>query len=109
MALDDHAGNVVALGSSQMDETLALMGDAQASRRLNLLGYLCPVPVFETRRALEEMAAGTILDILCDDPDVKHDIPVLVARLGSVIISTEERDGEWRFRIRSGGVHDEQG
>ena len=80
------------------------MDEVDVSRRLNLLGYLCPVPVFETRRALEDMSLGTILDLRCDDPDVQHDIPALVKRLGSVILSTEEKDGEWRVRIRSGGV-----
>lgn len=79
------------------------MGDTAVSRTLNLLGYLCPVPVTETRKALSEMSAGSVLELHCDDPDVSHDIPALVKRIGSEIISIEELDGRWCFRILAAG------
>ena len=34
---------------------------------LNLLGFLCPVPVHETRRAVEEATQGTLFEVLCEN------------------------------------------
>ena len=67
---------------------------------LNLLGFLCPVPVHETRRAGEEAIPGTLFEVLCDDPETLHDIPALCDRMGLVLLGVSEEAGEYLFRIR---------
>lgn len=74
------------------------MGDG-VNKRLNLLGFLCPIPVHETRRALEGSAVGDIIEVVCDDPETIHDIPALCDRLNVELRSVEERRGEYRFLI----------
>ena len=69
-------------------------------RTLDLLGYHCPVPVHETRKALAVMGHGGVLELLADDPETKHDIPALLTRIGATLISVEEQAGEIRFVIR---------
>ena len=32
---------------------------------LNLVGFLCPVPMHETRKAVEEAASGTLFERFC--------------------------------------------
>jgi len=66
---------------------------------LNLLGFLCPVPVHETRRAVEKAAQGTLFEVLCDDPETLHDIPALCDRMGLVLLGVNEDAGEYAFRI----------
>jgi len=66
---------------------------------LDLLGYHCPVPVHETRKALQGMADGEILEIIADDPETKHDIPMMVQRIGARLISIDEEMGEIRIII----------
>jgi TusA-related sulfurtransferase len=66
---------------------------------LNLLGFLCPVPVHETRRAVEKAAQGTLFEVLCDDPETLHDIPALCDRMGLVLLGVSEDAGEYAFRI----------
>ena len=66
---------------------------------LNLLGFLCPVPVHETRRAVEKAAKGTLFEVLCDDPETLHDIPALCDRMGLVLLGVNEDAGEYAFRI----------
>ncbi|RZP09948.1 MAG: sulfurtransferase TusA family protein [Candidatus Poseidoniales archaeon] len=66
---------------------------------LNLLGFLCPVPVHETRRAVEKSAQGTLFEVLCDDPETLHDIPALCDRMGLVLLGVNEDAGEYAFRI----------
>lgn len=74
------------------------MGDG-VQRRLNLLGFLCPIPVHETRRVLEESDEGEIIEVICDDPETLHDIPALCDRLNVELRGVEEQNGEYRFLI----------
>lgn len=69
-------------------------------RRLDLLGFFCPVPVHETRKALREMAVGQIIEVIGDDPETLHDMPALCDRIGVELLSVEENAGEYTFRIR---------
>ena len=66
---------------------------------LNLLGYLCPIPVFETRKALSKMNKGEELIIICDDSDIQYDIPKLAQRLSSEIINIKENEGVWEIKL----------
>ncbi len=66
---------------------------------LDLQGYHCPVPVYETRKALEGMVDGGILEVIADDPETKHDIPVMLERIGARLLLLNEDVGEIRFII----------
>jgi TusA-related sulfurtransferase len=66
---------------------------------LNLLGYHCPVPVHETRKALDGMEKGTTLEVIADDAETKHDIPLLLERIEARLISIVEDSGEFTFII----------
>ncbi len=66
---------------------------------LNLLGYHCPVPVHETRKALDGMKTGSTLEVIADDAETKHDIPLLLDRIGAKLLSLVEDAGEFRFII----------
>ncbi len=70
-----------------------------ANRRLDLLGFLCPIPVHETRRAVEASEEGDVLEVVCDDPETLHDIPALCDRMGITLEKVAERSGEYTFVI----------
>ena len=70
-----------------------------ANRRLDLLGFLCPIPVHETRRAVEASEEGDVLEVVCDDPEPLHDIPALCDRMGIILERVVERSGEYTFVI----------
>ncbi len=70
-----------------------------ANRRLDLLGFLCPIPVHETRRAVEASEEGDVLEVVCDDPETLHDIPALCDRMGIILERVVERSGEYTFVI----------
>ena len=67
---------------------------------LDLVGFFCPIPVHEARKALDRSKLGTIIKVICDDPETKHDLPALCNRLGAKIIEIEERVGEIIFTIQ---------
>ena len=68
-------------------------------RSIDLLGFLCPIPVHETRRVLQHCEDGEISEVICDDPETLHDIPALCDRMGVILEKVEEKDGEFRFLI----------
>ena len=74
--------------------------DDEGTVSLDLLGFLCPVPVHETRRAVEEANPGTLFEVLCDDPERLHDIPALCDRMGLALLGVSEDAGEYLFRIQ---------
>ena len=47
---------------------------------LDLIGFFCPVPIHETRKVLDKMENGVTIQVLCDDPETKHDMPALCDR-----------------------------
>ena len=68
-------------------------------KELNLRGYVCPIPVFETRKELLKMETGKKLKLICDDSDVQYDIPKLANRISSEIINIFEKDGIWEITL----------
>ncbi len=70
---------------------------------IDLLGYHCPVPVNETKKALELLVQGEILEVIADDSEAKHDIPKLLERVGARLVSLTEDAGEIRFYIEKSG------
>ena len=67
---------------------------------VNLVGFMFPIPVHETRIAFESAASGTEMLILCDDPETLHDIPALCNRMGLNLLGVDEEAGEYGFRIQ---------
>ena len=67
---------------------------------LDLIGFFCPVPIHETRKVLDKMENGFIIQVLCDDPETKHDMPALCDRLGVELISISENSGEFIYKIK---------
>ena len=70
------------------------------NRRLDLLGFFCPVPVHQTRKALNEMQEGELLKVQADDPETLQDMPALCDRIGVQLLSIKEESGEYRFLIK---------
>lgn len=68
-------------------------------RRIDLIGFLCPIPVHETRRVLKDCVEGELIEVVCDDPETLHDIPALCDRMEVILEKVEEEDGEFRFLI----------
>ena len=68
---------------------------------LNLLGFFCPVPIHETRKAVEASERGSLFEVVCDDPETLHDMPALCDRIGLELLGVSEAAGEYTFRIRS--------
>ena len=71
----------------------------EPTHELDVLGHYCPVPVSKTRKSLEKLSAGDVLKVISDDPETLHDMPILIERLGHVMVQVTKNSGEYYFII----------
>ncbi|MGQ9630418.1 MAG: sulfurtransferase TusA family protein [bacterium] len=72
----------------------------KADATLDAFGLLCPMPVVQTAKKIEEMKVGEILEVLATDEGVKEDIPAWCRTVGHEFLGIEEKDGEYRVYLR---------
>jgi tRNA 2-thiouridine synthesizing protein A len=77
-----------------------LMADIKADKILDARGLYCPMPVLKTKRALDEMGEGQILEVIASDPASRTDIPAFIERVGHSLIRATEETGVFYFLIR---------
>ena len=76
------------------------MSDIKADQVLDTKGMNCPMPVLKTKKAIDSIKSGQVLQVISTDPGSKSDIPALLNRLGHELLATEESGKEISFFIR---------
>jgi tRNA 2-thiouridine synthesizing protein A len=46
-----------------------------APHEIDCRGQLCPMPVIELARRIEDVAVGEVIAVASDDPAARHDVP----------------------------------
>ena len=57
----------------------------------------CPLPILKTRKAMETLASGDKLKILCTDPGSVNDMSSWSNSTGHMILSSNEEDGTYIY------------
>ncbi len=76
------------------------MSEIKVDRTVDARGMNCPMPVLKTKKALDELSSGEVLEVTATDPGSASDIPALLKRLGHELISSKEDGGVFVFYIR---------
>lgn len=76
------------------------MADIKADVLLDTKGLNCPLPVLKTKKTIDNMHSGEILEVISTDHGSKADIPALLKRLGHELIDTKDEGGMIYFFIR---------
>jgi TusA-related sulfurtransferase len=80
------------------------MKDSGSLKRADLtvdcIGLYCPIPILNTRQAMDKLAVGEILEVLADDPAAEDDLKAWAKRAGQKIILIENNDAVVRFLIQ---------
>ena len=79
------------------------MGDGSEktiAKTLDMTGHFCPEPVIRVNEAVRRVEVGEVLELLADDPSSEADIKSWSKRTGQELVSVEEDEGVFRFRIR---------
>jgi tRNA 2-thiouridine synthesizing protein A len=67
---------------------------------LDVTGLLCPLPVLKAGKRLKAMAPGEVLVVRASDAMSKIDMPHFCNEQGHQLLSADEQDGIFIFRIR---------
>ncbi|MBF0345730.1 MAG: sulfurtransferase TusA family protein [Nitrospirae bacterium] len=76
------------------------MADIKADQVLDTKGLNCPMPVLKTKKALDGIESGKVLEVISTDPGSKSDIPALLSRLGHELVKVEENGNAISFFIK---------
>lgn len=67
---------------------------------LDVRRLLCPLPVIRVQDKIQELNDGDILQVICTDPGVKHDIPAWCRIHGHLLQSIEDHNKEILVTIK---------
>lgn len=79
------------------------MTETKYDNTLDVRGKCCPMPVLQTKKAIEDIKEGQVLEVLATDRGSKSDIPAWAKRTGNKVLGIEEEDGILKFYIQKGG------
>ncbi len=70
---------------------------------LDCKGLLCPLPVYQTSRAMGKLAPGQTLRVECTDPGSLEDFRAFARQQRHTLLAAEDRGGVQVFLLRKEG------
>ncbi|HEY4552048.1 MAG TPA: sulfurtransferase TusA family protein [Bacillaceae bacterium] len=67
---------------------------------LDAKGIACPMPIVKTKKAIQELESGQVLQILATDKGSKADLTAWAGSQGHQIVETSEESGVFSFLIK---------
>ncbi len=73
----------------------------ESTKILDAKGLACPMPIVKTKKAMNELEAGQVLEIHATDKGAKNDLAAWTKSGGHELLQTEEGD-VFKFWIKKG-------
>jgi tRNA 2-thiouridine synthesizing protein A len=73
-----------------------------SNKTLDAKGLACPMPIVKTKKAMEELNAGEVLEIHATDKGAKNDLAAWAKSGGHELVKDTEEDGVLKFWIIKG-------
>ncbi len=67
---------------------------------LDVQGYVCPHPQIYTKKALEKLKSGDVLEVLFDNPSSSESIASMCDSNGNEIIEKSQLAGKFSWKIK---------
>ncbi|RME64894.1 MAG: sulfurtransferase TusA family protein [Nitrospirae bacterium] len=67
---------------------------------LDVTGYVCPHPQIYTKKALEKLQSGDILEVVFDNPSSSESISAMCESNGNQIVEKQMEGGKFIFKIK---------
>jgi tRNA 2-thiouridine synthesizing protein A len=82
---------------------MADLSSVKADEFLDARGLSCPMPMLKTKKTLQGMKSGQVLEVLGTDPGSKNDIPAFCKKGGHEFLGCADLpEGYTRFLIKRG-------
>ena len=86
---------------AKMIEPLDEKSIGEVHHTLDVRNLICPIPVLKSKKTLNTLKMGQVLEILTTDPGSKRDIPVWAHVTGQELLVSEERGPkDFRFLVK---------
>jgi tRNA 2-thiouridine synthesizing protein A len=69
---------------------------------LDAKGLACPMPIVKTKKAINELNAGEVLEVHATDKGAKADLSAWAKSGGHDLLQDTEEDGVLKFWIKKG-------
>ncbi|HKI75283.1 MAG TPA: sulfurtransferase TusA family protein [Pseudomonadales bacterium] len=79
------------------------MSDIAIDEHLDASGLTCPLPLLKAKQALNGMASGAVLEIVCTDPGSVRDFKVFSEQSGNELLKSEASSGTYTYWVRKAG------
>jgi tRNA 2-thiouridine synthesizing protein A len=66
---------------------------------LDASGLNCPLPILRTRKALNRLASGAVLEVIATDPGAIKDMTAFCSQTGNRLVSSTETTSRFTFLI----------
>jgi len=73
-----------------------------ADKVLDAKGLACPMPIVRTKKAMDELNSGEVLEVHATDKGSKSDLTAWSQSVGHELLQDIEEDGVLKFWIRKG-------
>lgn len=73
-----------------------------ADKLLDAKGLACPMPIVKTKKAMDELESGQILEIHATDKGAKNDLSAWAKSGGHELLEHNEENGVFKFYLKKG-------
>ena len=101
--MSNQFGSINAAPNSPHANTAMAMSFAKKAEgvyELDVTGYVCPHPQIYTKKVLEKITAGQVLEVVFDNPSSSESITAMCASAGHEIFERQNSGGKYVFKIR---------
>jgi tRNA 2-thiouridine synthesizing protein A len=70
---------------------------------LDCSGLACPMPILKTKKAIDDLEVGQVLQMVATDPGSVSDVEAWTDRTGHALVESSEGDGKFVFLIEKKG------
>ncbi|MYL51665.1 hypothetical protein GLV98_19535 [Halobacillus litoralis] len=74
----------------------------EANEVLDAKGLACPMPIVKTKKAIEKLESGEVLEVQATDKGAKSDIAAWVKSGGHELLKDTEENDVLKFWIKKG-------
>ena len=67
---------------------------------LDLSGLECPLPILKTKKKLNEILSGDIINIICTDPGSQRDFEAFARQTGHQLIESKQESNFFQFKLK---------
>jgi len=69
---------------------------------LDVRGYVCPHPQLYTKKVLQKIAQGDVVEVLFDNPSSSESIEAMCTAEGNMIVEKNMAAGRFTWKIKKG-------